>query len=51
MNQLESLGVLFIGIGGISGSIATIQLFSVALFPSVFIIFIGIIVTLAGRYR
>jgi hypothetical protein len=26
-------------------------LFSVALFPSVFIIFIGIIVTLAGRYR
>lgn len=51
MNQLESIGVLLIGIGGIGGSIATTQSFSEAVLPSVFIIAIGIVVALVGRYR
>jgi nucleoside phosphorylase len=51
VDQIESLGVLLIGIGVIGGSIATTQAFSEAVLPSVIIIAIGIAVTLIGRYR
>jgi len=51
MNQLESIGVVLIGIGCLGGSIATSQSFSVAVLPSVFIIVIGIAVTFVGRYK
>lgn len=51
MNQLESIGVLLIGIGVIGGSVATTQSFSEALLPSVFIIAIGIAVAFVGRSR
>ena len=51
MNQIESIGVLLIGIGVVGGSVATTQSFSEAVLPSVFIIAIGIAVALVGRYR
>ena len=51
MNQTESVGVLFIGLGLAAGSIATTQGFANAVLPSVFLIGIGITVTAFGRYR
>ena len=51
MNQLESIGVLLIGVGVIGGSVATTQSFSEAVLPSVLIIATGIAVVLIGRYR
>ncbi|WP_435162289.1 hypothetical protein [Halorubrum sp. SY-15] len=51
MNLIESIGVLLTGIGVIGGSVATTQSFSDAVLPFVFIIAIGIAVTLIGRYR
>ncbi|WP_254274376.1 hypothetical protein [Haloarcula marina] len=51
MNQLESAGVLLIGIGVISGSVATTQSFSKAVLPSVFIIAMGVAMALVGRSK
>ncbi|WP_152419994.1 hypothetical protein [Haloferax prahovense] len=51
MNRTESVGVLLIGLGLIAGSIATTQGVANVILPSVFLIGIGIIVTVFGRYR
>lgn len=51
MNQKESVGVLFIGLGLMTGSIATTQGLANALFPSVFLIAVGVAMTAFGRYR
>ena len=51
MNQIESVGVLFIGLGLITGSTATVQVFSRVVVPSVFLISIGIVVAIVGKYR
>ena len=51
MNQFKSIGVLLVGIGVISGSVATTQGFSGAVLPSVFLIAIGIVAALVGKYR
>jgi len=51
MNQVEAVGVLLIGGGLISGSIATTQGFQRVVLPSVFLIGFGIVVTGFGTYR
>jgi|AntDeeMinimDraft_4_1070355.scaffolds.fasta_scaffold01428_11 hypothetical protein len=51
MNQVESFGVLFIGSGLVSGSIATTQSFTRVVLPSVLLIGLGIVVTIFGTYR
>ena len=51
MNLVESVGVLFIGSGLISGSIATTQGFSRVVLPSVFLIVFGIVVAIFGKNR
>ncbi|SDE02570.1 hypothetical protein [Natrinema hispanicum] len=51
MNQIESISVLFIGLGLITGSTATIQGFSRVVIPSVFLIGLGIVVAIVGKYR
>jgi hypothetical protein len=51
MNQLESVGVLLIGLGVLSGSIATTHSFSIAVIPAIFTIAVGIALVLVRRYR
>jgi|AntRauMinimDraft_1070381.scaffolds.fasta_scaffold05788_1 hypothetical protein len=50
MDRLESIGVLFIGIGVLSGSIATVQEIPIAVVPSVFVIALGIATVLFRKY-
>ena len=51
MDQIESFGVLLVGVGLITGSIATIQDLSIVVLPSVFLISLGVVVTVFGKYH
>jgi hypothetical protein len=51
MNQMESVGVLFIGLGLIAGSIGTTQGFANVILPLVFFTGVGMAVAAFGRYR
>ena len=51
MTQMESVGVLFIGLGLIAGSIGTTQGFANVIVPSIFLTGVGMAVTAFGRYR
>ncbi|WP_162562356.1 hypothetical protein [Salinigranum rubrum] len=51
MNQLESSGVVLIGIGCIGGAVAAIQELPGAVLTSVLMVLVGVAVTLRGRDR
>ena len=51
MNQIESAGVLFMGLGLIAGSIGTTQGVANVILPSVFLTGVGMAVTAFGRDR
>ncbi len=51
MNQIGSVGILFIGLGLVAGSIATTQGFANVILPSIFLTGVGMAVTAFGRYR
>jgi|AntDeeMetagen285_2_1112576.scaffolds.fasta_scaffold03151_5 hypothetical protein len=49
MNTLESLGIILIGIGCLSGSIVTTQELPAAVLLSVIVVITGVIMTLFGK--
>jgi len=51
MSWVETVGILIIGVGLISGSIATTEGVTRVVLPSVFLIGLGIVVIIFGTYR